>query len=111
MHLLGFIFTEMQNYSTLATVLEDLQKRGFVHDFTVAGDCIACEEVFAVLPPGEYTVCEVYRFEVSEEPLELASIFAVSSTRGLKGIVVNPCGNLPEPCATEKAALYELCPA
>ena len=101
----------MQQFSTLTTVLEDLQKRGFVYDFTVDGDCIACEEAFAILAPGEYEVNEVYRFEISEDPADIATIFAISSTRGLKGIVVNPCGNMPEPQTMEHAQTRELCVA
>ena len=80
----------MNHYASPESALADLQKRGFVHDLSIQGNYIECEEAFTTLRPGEFMVAEVYRFENQPNSDDFTLIYAIDSVKGLRGILLQP---------------------
>ncbi len=82
----------MASYDTLTEALDDLDKRGFVHNFNLKGDCIECSPIGVSLQPDEFEIVEFYRFEGMTDPADSAVVYAIQSKHGLKGVLVNAYG-------------------
>ncbi len=80
----------MNHYKTPESALADLQKRGFVYDFSLNGSCIECEEAFTTLQPGEFNVAEIHKFDSAGSPKNCTIVYAIDSSKGIKGIVLEP---------------------
>lgn len=79
----------MKNYKTLEGALCDLRERGYDADFTVDKFCLYCGDLDMRLDPEQFNVDEEYLFksDVSEE--EDAVLIAITSSAGIKGIVLD----------------------
>lgn len=80
----------MYNYETVTEALADLKKRGFNLDFNLLENCIICnEDKYEV---NDFEITEVYRFEGNTDPSDEAIVYAIESTNGKKGVLVNGYG-------------------
>lgn len=79
-------------FETLSEAMEDLKKRGYTYDFLLRYDAIECEALNVRLGAAEFHVDEVHRFEGLNDPDDSAILFAVRSTAGLKGLIVDAYG-------------------
>ncbi len=91
----------MAFYDTLAAALAGLEQRGFTHSFSLKQDCIACEEAGIALPPDQFEIVEVHRFEGMTDPGDSAVIYAIQSREGLKGVLVDAYGAYADSLKTE----------
>lgn len=79
----------MKNYETLVDALYDLHQRGYKEDFATPNTCLYCGDLDIRFNPDAFHIDEVYRFN-SNSKLENSSIlFAITTTGGIKGIVVD----------------------
>lgn len=77
----------------MSEAVNDLQKRGYTHDFNIEGGCLVCAGPPQRLEPDEFEIDEVYRFEGDTDPGDANIVYAISSTKsGIKGILVNAYG-------------------
>jgi len=82
----------MKNYETVSEAVNDLNKRGYTHDFNLGEDCLVCGEILS-LSPDEFEIDEVYRFEGMTDPGDEMIVYAISSKQGTeKGVLVNGYG-------------------
>jgi len=79
----------MNHYNSPESALADLQKRGYVFDMSLQGNCIQCEEAFTTLLPGEYSVAEVYRFHDQQKFMQPTVVYAIDSRKGIRGILLD----------------------
>ena len=80
---------------TVSEAVNDLIKRGYTTDFSilVEKECLICNKTSIQLPPDEFEIDEIYRFEGMTDPGDEMIVFAVSSLKhNMKGIVVNAYG-------------------
>jgi hypothetical protein len=82
----------MKNYDSLVDALDDLKKRGYEEDFATQTVCLYCGDLDIRLNPEEFNVDEVYRFEGDSNPDDSAVVYAISSTTGVKGTLVDAYG-------------------
>ncbi|MGH7455530.1 MAG: phosphoribosylpyrophosphate synthetase [bacterium] len=82
----------MASYDTITEALAGLEQRGFTHSFSLKQDCIACEEAGIALPPDQFEIVEVHRFEGMTDPDDSAVIYAIQSREGVKGVLVDAYG-------------------
>lgn len=80
------------SYNTLSEALNDLAKRGYVHDFNVQCDAIECKELRLLLKPEDFEIVEFYRFEGISDPGDEETVYAIESSGGVKGVMVNAFG-------------------
>lgn len=86
----------MKNFETLTEALADLKARGYVNDFNLHPEWIECAPLSVKLSPSAFHVDEFYRFEGMTNPDDSAILFAISSSDGLKGVLVDAYGAYSE---------------
>lgn len=93
----------MKNYESLVDALSDLQKRGYDADFGIDTVCLYCADLDLRLNPEEFNVDEVYRFEGDSSPDDNAVLYAISSSTGVKGTLVDSYGAYSDNMSFEMA--------
>jgi hypothetical protein len=91
----------MYSYETVSEAVAGLQKRGFSTDFNLKKNGIAFNDTH--LHPHEFEIVEYYRFEGDSDPADEAIVYAIESSTGLKGILVNGYGISSETLTNEMA--------
>ena len=83
----------MRSYDTMSEAVNDLQKRGYDHDFNLETDWVECKQNNCRLRADEFEIDEVYRFEGDTDPGDENIVYAISSKLDdTKGIIVNAYG-------------------
>ncbi len=82
----------MNKYVTLVDTLNSLREQGYTQDLNVRGDCLVCGSS-EPLPPEDFRIDQVFRFEGATNPDDQAVLYAISSERfGIRGTLVNGYG-------------------
>ena len=91
----------MKNFETVSEAMKDLKLRGYTSDFNLHPEWIECTPMSLRLKPDEFHVDEVYRFEGATDPDDSAVIYAISSTTGVKGLLLDAYGAYAESLTSE----------
>lgn len=86
----------MDTFDTLSEAMIDLKKSGYTVDFNVHSDRIESADAQFTLKPEEFHVDEVHRFEGMTSPDDSAVLYAISSSKGVKGLLVDAYGAYSE---------------
>ncbi len=78
------------HYGTVAEALAEFRKQGFNTDFRLQGDGIAHNG--GLYMPEELHIVDLYRYEGDSDPDEEASVYALISREGVKGVLVTGYG-------------------
>lgn len=79
----------MKSYKTLEGALCDLRERGYEADFTVDRFCLYCGDLDMRLDPEQFRVDEEYLFKSDVGEVEDAVVVAITSSVGIKGIILD----------------------
>jgi hypothetical protein len=82
----------MKNFETLSEAMADLSMRGYTNDFNLHPEWIECPPLNLRFGPTEFHVDEVHRFEGLNDPDDSSILFAIRSTAGVKGLLVDAYG-------------------
>ena len=82
----------MKNYNSLPEALADLKQRGNTADLETLQTCLFCGDLDIRLNPEEFGVDEVYRFEEDSSPDDNSILYAITSSEGVKGTLVDAYG-------------------
>ena len=93
----------MKSYESITDALNDLRKRGYEADFETQTICLYCGDLDIRLDPEDFHVDEVYRFQGDSNPDDNAIIYAISSSTGVKGIIIDGYGASSEHISFEIA--------
>ena len=91
----------MKYYMTLFEAMMALKARGYDQDFNLHRDWIECPQLDLKLRPEEFHIDEVHRYEGMTSPDDSSVLYAVSSTRGVKGLLVDAYGAYAESISPE----------
>ncbi len=91
----------MTTYTTLTEAMKSLKAQGYSEDFNLHHEWIECPSLDMRLKPEEFHVDEVHRFEGMTSPDDSEILFAISSTSGVKGLLVDAYGVYSESMSTE----------
>jgi len=80
----------MYQYDTVTSAINGLRNRGFTEDFNLEENCLICNA--QKFDADEFAIKEVYRFEGNSDPGDEAVVYAIESTTGIKGVLVNAYG-------------------
>lgn len=93
----------MKFYPTLSEAITALKARGYSMDFNLHPEWIECPQLDVRLRPEEFHVDEVHRFEGMTSPDDSEILFAVSSSNGIKGLLVDAYGSYAGSISLEMA--------
>jgi hypothetical protein len=82
--------TRESHYGTITEALEQLRKRGFTVDFNLKENCIVCHP--HEFNADEFEIVDIYRYEGDTDPADETTVYAIESTNGIKGVLVNGYG-------------------
>lgn len=81
------------SYETLSLATNALRDRGYTLDFNQKGNCLECvQDQDIVLHPDDFEIVEFHRFEGDSNPGDMSVVYAIESTSGVKGQLVDAYG-------------------
>jgi hypothetical protein len=88
-------------YDTVTEAVRGLKQRGYTKDFNLRENCIVCND--EKFHPEDFEIVEVYRFEGESDPADEAVVYAISSNKGERGVLVSGYGISADEMSTEMA--------
>jgi len=82
----------MKNYDSLVVAMDDLRERGYEADYATDTVCLYCGDLDLRFNHDEFNVDEVYHFEGDSNPDDNATLYAITSSTGVKGMLVDGYG-------------------
>ena len=90
-----------------AIAIDQLARCGFAEGFRVVEGGLQVLTSGKLLRPADLVIREVYRFEGVSDPDDMAVVYAVESTTGVRGAVIDALGVYADP---DKAAVLAAIP-
>ena len=87
------------HYATVTEALKQLRDTGFTIDFNLEENCIQC--VHGKFNADEFEIVDVYRYEGNSDPGDEATVYAIESKSGLKGVLVAGYGAAADNLSTD----------
>lgn len=78
------------HYATVTEAIEQLRKQGFTCDFNLKENQLMVDE--KTYSADEFEIVDVYRYEGASDPGDEATVYALASASGVKGILVSGYG-------------------
>lgn len=91
----------MKTFETLSQAIQTLKQDGYTGDFNLHPEWLECPGLNVKLKPEEFHVDAVYRFEGMTNPDDSSVLYAISSDRGVKGLLVDAYGVYAESISQE----------
>ena len=82
----------MKNYDTLSEAINDLQVNEYPYDFNLTPECLECASLKIEIRPEDFKVDKIYRFEGMSSTDDNSILYAISSKKGIKGLLVDAYG-------------------
>lgn len=82
----------MKTFETLSQAVTHLEREGYTHDFNLHPEWIECPPLNKKFSPEEFHVDQVHRFEGQTNPDDSSILFAISSSDGVKGLLIDAYG-------------------
>lgn len=83
------------HYGTVTEALNEFKRQGFTEDFNIDGEyLVAIEER---IHHDDFEIVDVYRYEGNTDPADEASVYAIQSKNGIKGVLVTGYGPNADP--------------
>lgn len=78
------------DYNTVSEAINKLREQGFTLDFNLEENCIACSG--NKFEAEDFDIVHVYRYEGDSDPGDEATVYAIESKSGFKGVLVTGYG-------------------
>ena len=94
---LTFSLRDGSSEEPLERVIDKLTRRGYTEHFRAVDgglEALGTEEQFA---PSDLMIRSYYRFEGTSDPDDMAIVYAIETTRGVRGILVDAFGVYSDP--------------
>lgn len=80
------------SYDTLSEAMNKLKEKGFDYEFDFKDAHLCCASDHREFGSDELKIIEIHRFEGMTDPDDSSILYAVESTDGAKGLVVDAYG-------------------
>ena len=78
------------HYATVSEAIEQLRKQGFTCDFNLKENQLTVGE--QAYTADEFEIVDIYRYEGQSDPGDEATVYALASPSGVKGVLVTGYG-------------------
>lgn len=86
--------THKMHYGTVTEALEALRKQGFTVDFNLKENYISSHA--GNFEADDFEIVDIYRYEGNTDPADEATVYAIASHSGVKGVLVTGYGTAPD---------------
>jgi len=87
------------HYATVTDAISELRKQGFLVDFNLKENNLEADSM--KFTSEEFEILDVYRYEGNSDPADEATVYAIESQSGLKGILVTGYGVSSDAVSTQ----------
>lgn len=87
------------HYATVTEALEQLRRQGFTTDFNLKENVISCSH--GDFKAADFEIMDVYRYEGNTDPADEATVYAIRSNTGVKGVLVTGYSAAADQVSTE----------
>jgi hypothetical protein len=87
------------HYATVSEAIDQLKKQGFNLDLNLKENRLTAGGL--EYPADEFEIVDLYRYEGPSDPADEATVYALASASGLKGILVSGYGISTDEASTE----------
>ncbi len=98
----------MQHFETLTEAMENLHERGYTHEFAPQKDYLVEKSTDTKLKGEEFSVDEFHRFEGTSDPGDEMTLYAITTTNGMKGVFVSAQGTYSNEVSKELMAKFSV---
>jgi hypothetical protein len=98
----------MKHFDTATEAMEDLRARGYTHEFAPKNDHLEEQNSDTKVKSDEFEVDEFHRFEGTSDPGDEMTVYAISTSNGLKGIFVSAQGTYANEVSSELMAKFNV---
>lgn len=78
------------HYATITEAIEQLHEQGYTLDFNLQKDKLVADG--REYTAGDFEIADLYRYEGQSDPGDEATVYALASVSGLKGLLVSGYG-------------------
>jgi hypothetical protein len=78
------------HYATVTEAISELKKQGYTLDFNLKDNQLTCND--QCYTADEFEIVDLYRYEGVSDPADEATVYALASASGIKGILVSGYG-------------------
>lgn len=82
----------MNNEDTLSYKMAELKKLAYTYDLNLCSEHVECNALKLKLHPEDFDVDKIYRFEGMSSTDDNSILYAISSKKGVKGLLVDAYG-------------------
>lgn len=82
----------MNEKTTLSQRMNELKENGYTFDFNLEDDKIIDKSIDTSYLPDDFNVDKVYRFEGMSNPSDNSILYAITTSNGRKGLLVDGFG-------------------
>lgn len=79
-------------YGTISEAINAFKRQGYTIDFNLSENCIVCEDEKGKFTTEDFEIVNLFRYEGDSDPGDEATVYAIESKSGLKGILVSGYG-------------------
>lgn len=80
------------NLKPMKEVMADLAEQGYTHNFRIEGNRLISNESKQSFSAAEVSLVDHYRFEGESDPADASILYALKTSTGEKGTVINTYG-------------------
>ena len=84
-------------YTSMTEAIDELRKRGFTANFEFLDEAFRVVDSGRTFTADALTIVEHYRFEGASDPEDMSVVYAIESTDGTRGVVVDAFGTYANP--------------
>ncbi len=84
-------------YNTMSEALDGLRRRGFASDFQVSETGLRASANGKIYRAEDVTIMEHHRFEGESDPDDMSIVYALESSDGRRGVLVDAYGPYANP--------------
>lgn len=74
------------HYATVSKAIDELREKGYTEDFNLDENCLVCNS--GKFGDEEFEITHIYFYEGETDPGDEATVYAIKSNAGHKGILV-----------------------
>lgn len=86
----SFVINRSSHYATVSQALSQLRDRGYTIDFNLKENLLMDKSKDSIR--DEFQIVDVFRYEGDTDPADQATVYAIESKSGLKGVLVTGYG-------------------